>query len=532
MPKLPQSFESELLSSSRTAYRLHRRVQRGAHGEVWRAVRRDDTSGVPLILKRLHQGTIDGVHSPALLAGLRERHFGEALRGLPRIARFVECFEESGSFWLVFRDEGISLKDLFYSWTTKEPDGAAPGAEQVVAVQPSALWLRLRLDASGGRVLRHMLRHFFEGLQSLHDRNVTHRDLKPANTIVDLRGSSAAGAAATGAGAGGEGAAGVARERLPSLRLADFGSAVDAQTLQPGVGLYPGEGPSSAEETADYQPPEASIGGEPFDGHEPRSYDLWSAGIIIIELLLATPRVLELSPRAAATLELRYGGQPAHVMRRLRIANGLAEHCISPAQGGRVDARLDDKTSPLQLRRLAHSCGLPEFVSAIRKRDPLPELLGAQGHEVDGVGALDEGLLELAWRLLRWHPRERLSAADALRHPALSEQERPPKEGADAPPAHGYTGLLDVDELRRLTRRGSSPTTCGEPDKLQRPGRCSHNMIAPATSSASSDTSAGGVGRPGRLSAEHERGISSWLSSNWWTSLYERARAAHNLRRR
>ena len=43
-PKLPQSFESELMSS-RTAYRLHRRVQRGSHGEVWRAVRRDDTSG-------------------------------------------------------------------------------------------------------------------------------------------------------------------------------------------------------------------------------------------------------------------------------------------------------------------------------------------------------------------------------------------------------------------------------------------------------------------------------------------------------
>ena len=106
VPKLPQSFESELLSSSRTAYRLHRRVQRGAHGEVWRAVRRDDTTGLPLILKRLLRGVdVDGLPSAALLAGLRERHFGEALRGLPRLARFVECFEESGSFWLVFRDE-------------------------------------------------------------------------------------------------------------------------------------------------------------------------------------------------------------------------------------------------------------------------------------------------------------------------------------------------------------------------------------------------------------------------------------------
>eukprot|EP00966_Prymnesium_polylepis_P228134 5279515-Prymnesium_polylepis.1 len=124
-PKLPQSFESELLST-RTAYRLHRRVQRGSHGEVWRAVRRDDTSGVPLILKRLHQGTIDGAPSAALLAGLRERHFGEVLRGLPRLARFVECFEEGGSFWLVFRDEGISLRDLLYTW--RPPHAAKPAS--------------------------------------------------------------------------------------------------------------------------------------------------------------------------------------------------------------------------------------------------------------------------------------------------------------------------------------------------------------------------------------------------------------------
>ena len=37
-PALPASFEQELLSGSRTAYRLHRRFGRGAHGEVWRAV--------------------------------------------------------------------------------------------------------------------------------------------------------------------------------------------------------------------------------------------------------------------------------------------------------------------------------------------------------------------------------------------------------------------------------------------------------------------------------------------------------------
>ena len=38
---LPGPFEEELLDELHT-YRLHRRVNRGAHGEVWRAVRSDD----------------------------------------------------------------------------------------------------------------------------------------------------------------------------------------------------------------------------------------------------------------------------------------------------------------------------------------------------------------------------------------------------------------------------------------------------------------------------------------------------------
>ena len=168
--------------------------------------------------------------------------------------------------------------------------------------------------------MRHLMRHLFEGLESLHARNVTHRDLKPANTIVDLRGGANGGEAASGGDATGE------RERLPSLRLADFGSAVDAQTLQPGVGLYPGEGPSSAEETADYQPPEASIAGAAFDPHDPRTYDLWSAGITILELLLATPHALELSPRAAATLELRCASS----------ASCSCAHALHPGQHPRV----------------------------------------------------------------------------------------------------------------------------------------------------------------------------------------------------
>ena len=47
LPALPDPYETELLSEAR-AYRLHRRVNRGAHGEVWRAVRSDDPQATRL----------------------------------------------------------------------------------------------------------------------------------------------------------------------------------------------------------------------------------------------------------------------------------------------------------------------------------------------------------------------------------------------------------------------------------------------------------------------------------------------------
>ena len=115
---LPRPFDEELESiAANRRYRLHRRVARGAHGEVWRAVRSDDARQKQLILKRLHAGTPHALApllhpraplmlsggstlyplnpltfpyppgSAGMLAGLRERHFGERLRGTPHVSR-------------------------------------------------------------------------------------------------------------------------------------------------------------------------------------------------------------------------------------------------------------------------------------------------------------------------------------------------------------------------------------------------------------------------------------------------------------
>jgi serine/threonine protein kinase len=97
----------------------------------------------------------------------------------------------------------------------------------------------MRREPAGRLLLRRLVRDATAAVAACHRLNLTHRDLKPPNLIVDLR-------------------------RSPAVRIADFGSAVDDVTLEPLHGLYP-RGPSVAEETAGYQPPESALGGAAFD---------------------------------------------------------------------------------------------------------------------------------------------------------------------------------------------------------------------------------------------------------------------------
>lgn len=204
--------------------------------------------------------------------------------------------------------------------------------------------------------------------------------------------------------------------------------------------------------------------------------------------------------------DVRYSEQPPHVLRRLRIANGLAEHCISPAQGGREDHGTDS-TAALQLRRLAHACGLPEFLAAIRKRDKLPELLAAHGRKIDEEGHLDEELLDLAWQLLRWHPSERISSRSALNHPALKV---PTKETFTTDVELSYTKGMDIEELNRLTR-----PACDMPDGAVTQ-ELKQMVLASSLPKKSVGNACGDARSPlTRLPAVQERSLSRWQVFDW-----------------
>jgi serine/threonine protein kinase len=92
-----------------------------------------------------------------------------------------------------------------------------------------------------------------------------------------------------------------------TLKLADMGSAVDEYTR---MYLYGEKGPSQAEETREYQPPEVLFHGDvPFDYSHPFSYDMWSVGVVFLELFLGSPHVFSIQSRARVKLDAQLGGK-------------------------------------------------------------------------------------------------------------------------------------------------------------------------------------------------------------------------------
>ncbi|KAG7391656.1 Protein phosphatase 2C-like domain-containing protein 1 [Phytophthora pseudosyringae] len=392
-------------------YRLKKKFDAGSHGEVWRATRRHGGREEHFVLKRLF---LELGESMAQM-GLREAHFGALLHGERHVTRFVEYFfrpakvvespRTTPELWLVFYDEGKSLRQYLYEKI--EVVYGADGHGAGVVLQPSRFWEKLRTDARGENVLREIMRQLLQGVAALHARGITHRDIKPSNILVSIPPSSSASAAPP----------------MPLVKLADFGSAVDDYTLK---NLYAATGsdngattasagPSQAEETREYQPPEVlfSDNGQPYDYTAPEAYDLWSVGVVFLEMVLGSPQVFLISPRERAKLDVVLDAQ----QRRRRHRHDSEEDAES---GWRTKAYLLHvltqefcifQPGPRQLRSLwdkyalvSESCHFGRFNQTVVERDPLKR------------GLEDSWGLDLMWRLLQWHPSERITADEALQH--------------------------------------------------------------------------------------------------------------------
>lgn len=290
-------------------YSPHEMAGRGHEGEVWRARRIDDGRSYDdehFVIKRLYPGR-------AQRSGWREIHFGIEFRQVPGIARFVEYFTRSSSnggnsnggsteasnddLWLVFKDEGISLQSLLFS--------RIRGGSAVVA---TPFWVRLRTSLEGRAVFKKIAFSLIESLAAVHSRNRTlHRDIKPGNVLVGTESGAL------------------------EIKIADFGSAVDDYSRN---SLYDSDGPGVNEQTADYSPPETFYMSQPYFFSRPLSYDSFSVGVLLLEILLGQTASTIFSPQAKVEAILRKqfennDDNKILLSTSLRIA-GFLKLCIAP----------------------------------------------------------------------------------------------------------------------------------------------------------------------------------------------------------
>ncbi|GAQ78178.1 Protein phosphatase 2C family protein [Klebsormidium nitens] len=360
----------------RYRYLLRNNFAKGSFGEIWRAVRVPDKSenhgrrcrytdarstssdfdgeegknchgdaGTLFILKRL----LVEKGGEVRLSGLREKFFGEMLMNASatwqheqttahaepsanpgsggtqaqgsggdysHLVRYIDSFEmHSGrELWLVFRDEGKSLRDWMYD--SPAPSGDRPG---LGVVTPSAWWRWLRTDVRGRQEMKSIMWQLLAALRTCHQHDVTHRDVKPDNLLLVTRPAHSAS----------DPSAWQQASNL-SLRLIDFGSAWSPAAHH----LYGAHGPSRLQETPEYSPPEALFAQEPWLPRRPdkaAKYDMWSAGVLFLELLLGNPHVFQVSARTRALLERHLAGCRDATCKELAyVLRAFLELCIYP----------------------------------------------------------------------------------------------------------------------------------------------------------------------------------------------------------
>ncbi|PWA65453.1 protein phosphatase 2C family protein [Artemisia annua] len=323
--------------------------------------------------------------------------------GLKHIARYIESFESKlNEIWLVFRHEGISLSKLLY---TADEIGSSDGTtnddhiKHVRILHSSKWWRWLKTTKAGQDEMRNLIWQLLMALKSCHDRNITHRDIKPENMIVCFEDRDS-GRCLKGSPSGNE-------TYTTKMRIIDFGSAMDEFTIKH---LYGSAGPSRDEQTYEYMPPEAFLNATWY--HGPASittkYDMWSVGVVILELIIGSPNVFQINAKTHALLEKHLEGWSEGLKELAYKLRSFMELCIllpgSSSKHLSWGSNGKSSGSPASWK-----CSEEFFSSQIKSRDPLK------------IGFPNVWALRLVRQLLVWDPEDRLTVDEALKHPYFTQ---------------------------------------------------------------------------------------------------------------
>ncbi|WCJ21596.1 Protein phosphatase 2C family protein [Euphorbia peplus] len=362
------------------------------------------------------------------LSGLREKYFGEVFLNASRclggllvdpitrspVEEWQSDFEEIieinksvhglGNGWnfanmLPHRfstqrsafEEGLSLSKLMYSVDSAQEK--IDNVKHIQVLHPSKWWHWLKTTEAGNEEMRNLIWQLLIALKSCHDRNITHRDIKPENMVICFEDLDSGRCL--------KGAPGVHKNYTTKVRIIDFGSGMDEFTLKH---LYGSAGPSRAEQTYEYAPPEALLNASWYQGPPGSNmkYDMWSVGVVILELVLGSPNVFQVGSLTRALLDPHIEGWNEDLKELAYKLRSFMELCILITGNSSKHRRTmgEGGASPASWR-----CSEEFFSQQIKSRDPLK------------LGFPNVWALRLVRQLLLWNPEDRLSVDDALQHP-------------------------------------------------------------------------------------------------------------------
>lgn len=323
--------------------------------------------------------------------------------GLDHIARYVESFESrSNDMWLVFRHEGVSLSKLLYTVeeVDEKGDDGIEGRKHAQVLRPSKWWHWLKTTEAGQKEMCNLIWQLLLALKACHDRNITHRDIKPENMVICFE-DQETGRCLRGTPNGDKNYNG-------KMRIIDFGSAINQFTLKH---LYGSAGPSRAEQTTEYTPPEALLNETWYHGPTAVKYDMWSVGVVMLELILGSPDVFQISALTRTLLDQHLEGWSEDLKQLAYRLRSFMEMCIL-IPGSSLKHRFGGAMYQSGVSPASWKCSEEFFSHQIKSRDPLK------------IGFSDVWALRLVRHLLLWDPDDRFSIDEALQHPYFENLRR------------------------------------------------------------------------------------------------------------